>query len=315
VTGLVNGPLHDDEIPIDEELVRSLVGTLPPAYHQPTLRRLDSTGSANALFRLGDDLLVRLPRQPGGSATIEKERRWLSYVAPSLPVAVPEIVAVGQPAFGYPERWSVVRWLAGVLPTLPVPGEPARHELAHALGSFVTGLHDADVPTWARQDEALRWYRGKPLATMDASTRECLAACREIDGLDLDLDACTTLWDDAMALPALDEDTPPRWYHGDLVAENLLVRDGRLVAVLDFGGLSVGDPTVDLVVAWELLDPEARHTFHEVVGVDDDTWSRGRAWALALAVMTFPYYWATMPSRCADRLALARAVLADHAST
>jgi aminoglycoside phosphotransferase (APT) family kinase protein len=308
-------PLHDDEIRIDEELVRSLLGTLPTSYHGLPLRRLDSTGSSNALFRLGDELLVRLPRQPGGTATIEKERRWLSYVAPALPVAVPEIVAVGEPAFGYPERWSVVRWLAGVLPVPPVPGEPPRHDLARALAGVVTGLRDADVPVEARDDDALRWYRGEPLATMDASTRECLAACREIDGLDLDLDACTALWDDAMAQPGVDDGGRPRWYHGDLVAENLLVRDDRLVAVLDFGGLSVGDPTVDLVVAWELLDAEARHTYREVVGADDDTWSRGRAWALALAVMTFPYYWTTMPRRCAERLVLARAVLTDHAST
>jgi aminoglycoside phosphotransferase (APT) family kinase protein len=133
--------------------------------------------------------------------------------------------------------------------------------------------------------------------------------------LGLDLDACAALWTEAMALPSADDSAPPRWHHGDLVAENLLVRDGRLAAVLDFGGLSLGDPTVDLVVAWEVLDPEARGTFREEVGVDDGDWLRGRAWALAIAVMTFPYYWATMPGRCADRLALARAVLADHAST
>jgi aminoglycoside phosphotransferase (APT) family kinase protein len=311
----VTGPLHEDEIPIDEELVRSLVGTVSTSYARLPLRRLDTTGSTNALFRLGDALLVRLPRQPGGTATIEKERRWLPYVAPALPVAVPEIVAMGRPAFGYPERWSVVRWLAGVQPTPPEPGEPARHDLARALAGVVTGLRGADVPVAAREDDELRWYRGEPLATMDTSTRAGLAACREIDGLDLDLDACAALWDHAMALPAGDDRARPRWYHGDLLAENLLVRDGHLVAVLDFGGLSVGDPTIDLVAAWELLDPDARHTFREAVGADDDTWSRGRAWALALAVMTFPYYWTTMPRRCADRLALARAVLSDHAST
>jgi aminoglycoside phosphotransferase (APT) family kinase protein len=311
----VTGPLHDDEIPIDEELVRSLLGTLPTSYERLRLRRMDSTGSSNALFRLGDELVVRLPRQPGGTATIEKERRWLSYVAPALPVAVPEVVAVGDPAFGYPERWSVVRWLAGVQPLPPVRGEPARHELARSLAAVVTGLRGADVPVEAREDRALQGYRGKPLATIDASTRARLAACREIDGLDLDLDACTEVWDEAMTLPAVGEAGSPRWYHGDLLAENLLVTEGRLAAVLDFGSLSVGDPTVDLVVAWELLDSEARLTFREMVGADDATWSRARAWALALAVMTFPYYWTTMPRRCAERLIMARAVLDDHAST
>jgi aminoglycoside phosphotransferase (APT) family kinase protein len=234
-------------------------------------------------------------------------------------VEVPEIVAVGEPGFGYPERWSVVRWLRGVVPIPPAPAEPARHDLARALAGVVTALRGADVPPAATDDDALRSYRGKPLATMDGSTRVRLAACREITGLPLDLDACTALWDDAMALPSAADGAAagarPRWYHGDLLAENLLLRDGRLAAVLDFGGLSVGDPTIDLVVAWELLDPEARNTFREMVGAEDESWYRGRAWALALAVMTFPYYWSTMPRRCADRLALARAVLADHAST
>jgi aminoglycoside phosphotransferase (APT) family kinase protein len=310
----VTGQLHDDELPIDEALVRSLLGTLTPSFDRLPLRRLDSTGSSNALFRLGDELLVRLPRQPGGTATIEKERRWLSYVAPALPVAVPEVVAVGEAAFGYPEHWSVVRWLAGVPPVPPLAGEAPRHELARALAHVVTGLRGADVPDEARQDDALRWYRGEPLVSMDATTRAGLAACREIDGLELDLDACAAVWDDAMALPGAAREAGPRWYHGDLLAENLLVDDGCLVAVLDFGGLSVGDPTVDLVVAWDLLDPEARHTFREAVGADDETWALGRAWALALAVMTFPYYWTTMPRRCADRLVLARAVLTDHSS-
>ncbi len=114
-----------------------------------------------------------------------------------------------------------------------------------------------------------------------------------------------------MALPSAGQSVIPRWYHGDLLAENLLVRDGRLAALLDFGGLSVGDPTIDLVVAWELLDTSSRDVFRQAVGVDDDTWQRGRAWALALALMTFPYYWRTMPDRCASRLAMARSVLAD----
>jgi aminoglycoside phosphotransferase (APT) family kinase protein len=308
----VTGRLHHDEIPIDDALVRSLLGTLSSSYGQLPLRRLDTSGSSNALFRLGDELLVRLPRQPGGTATIEKEQRWLPYVAGALPASVPEIVSVGAPGFGYPERWSVVRWLAGEVPAVPAAAEEPRHHLAGDLARVVTGLRGLDVPDAATHDPHLRSYRGEPLVGMDGSTREALASCRQIDALDLDLDACTAVWDDAMSLPGAHEVAEPRWYHGDLVAENLLVRGGRLAAVLDFGGLSVGDPSVDLVVAWELLDPCARARFRAAVDVDDATWLRGRAWALALSVMTFPYYWATMPERCANRLALARAVLAER---
>jgi aminoglycoside phosphotransferase (APT) family kinase protein len=303
--------LHDDEIDLDDDLVRRLVGTLPASYAALPLRRLEASGSTNALFRLGDDLLVRLPRQPGGTATIEKEQRWLGIVAPALPVAVPEIVAVGEPACGYPERWSVVRWLDGEAPALPRPGEHPRHDLARDLIGVVRGLRTVAVPGEAFGDAELRWYRGEPLATMDADVRGFLDECREVDGLDLDLGACAEVWDEAVAVADDREDVAPHWYHGDLLAENLLVRDGRLAAVLDFGGLAVGDPTVDLVVAWELLDPAARATFRSGVGVDDATWRRGRAWALALALMTFPYYWTTMPGRCAHRLAMAHAVLAE----
>lgn len=114
----------------------------------------------------------------------------------------------------------------------------------------------------------------------------------------------TEVWEAATTLPGYDEAGPARWYHGDLLAENLLVRDGRLAAVLDFGALAVGDPTADLVGAWEILDAPARAVMRARLGVDDATWLRGRAWALVIAVMTFPYYWRTMPERCVSRLAI-----------
>lgn len=307
----MTAPLHEDELAIDEVLVRSLVDRLSPAYVPLPLSRLDTSGSSNALFRLGDQLLVRLPRQPGGTETIEKEQRWLPCVARSLPVAVPEVVAVGEPGYGYPERWSVVRWLDGDVPGVPRPGEEPRRTLARDLAAVVTALRALPVPDEARADPALRWYRGDPLATLDDDVRRLLRECRDLDDLDLDLDACAALWDEAVALPDAGSLAEPKWLHADLVAENLLVRDGRLAAVLDFGALCVGDPTVDLVVAWELLDPLARSEFRAAVDVDDVTWQRARAWALALSVMTFPYYRTTMPDRCATRLLMARAVLDD----
>ncbi len=311
-------PLHDDEIPIDLPLVRALVDRAFPEYADLQLSRLGASGSSNALFRLGEDLLVRLPRQPGGTATIDKEARWLPYVGRALPAAVPEIVAVGTPAFGYPERWSVVRWITGDVPSIVDPGtaaDPRRHHLAQDLAGVVTALRHIDVPPSALHDPQLRWYRGDPLATRDAQTRGDIEECRAIPDLGLDLDAALEVWAEAMALPGVDPETTPRWYHGDLAAENLLVRDGRLTAVLDFGGLAVGDPTIDLVVAWELLAAPDRDVFRTATGVDDETWLRARAWALSLAAMTFPYYWRTMPERCTSRRAMARAVLADAAST
>jgi aminoglycoside phosphotransferase (APT) family kinase protein len=303
--------LHDDEIEIDEDLVRSLLSAHSTAYDGLPLRRFASSGSTNALFRLGGDLLVRVPRQPGGSRTIEKERRWLPDVARVVPVAVPEILDMGEPGFGYSEKWSIVRFLDGEPPALPVAAEPPRHDLARDLASVVRALRDLPVPEEALGDRSLQWYRGKPLARLDDDMRRYLDECRDIDGLDLDVDAAAAAWAETLSLPEAHDVGETDWLHADLLAENLLARDGRLTAVLDFGALSVGNSVVDLMVAWELLDPEARVTFRGLLDVDDATWRVARGWALALSVMTFPYYWTTMPERCADRLVMGHAVLAD----
>ena len=302
--------LHDDELEIDERLARRLVDRDLPGFAAHPLRRLTASGSSNALFQLGDDLLVRLPRQPGGAETIDKEARWLPLLARDLPVSVPEILAVGDPGFGYPERWSVVRWIDGQHPATPVAD--ASH-LAVDLANLVAALSALKVPTGAHEDATLRWYRCGPLAAIDRAVRGYAQDCRTLSDLDLDIDACIDVWDDAVALPD-SNGAASRWLHGDLLAENLLARDGRLGAVIDFGGLAIGDPTVDLVVAWEVLDRHGRQVFRSALGVDELTWQRGKAWAMAIALMTFPYYWRTMPERCRARLAMARAVLDDCAA-
>jgi aminoglycoside phosphotransferase (APT) family kinase protein len=305
--------LHSDEIPIDVALVRGLVGRAMPAYADAPVRRLPSTGSTNALFRLGEDLLVRLPRQPGGSAAISKEAVWLPVLGRVLPVPVPDVVAVFEPDHDYPERWSVVRWMDGAHPRYVEPETPVdvrREELANDLAAVLNALREVDVPAGAVDDPQLQSYRGEPLATMDQATRENIERCRSLPDFDLDLDAAERVWTEAMKLPGAADRATPHWYHSDLAAENLLVRDGSLSAVLDFGGLSVGDPTVDLIVAWEVLDPPARELFRRQVGVDDATWLRGRAWALSIALMIW-YYWTTMPERRASRMAVGRNILAD----
>ena len=305
--------LHSDEIPIDAELVHRLVRRAMPAHADAPVRRLASSGSTNALFRLGDDLLVRLPRQPGGSASISKEATWLPVLGPLLPVSVPEVVAVFEPDHAYPERWSVVRWIDGAHPEVVDPDtsiDPQRDILANDLATVLDALWQAEVPTAAVNNAHLHSYRGEPLATMDEATRENIERCRSLKDFDLDLGAAEQIWAESMKLSGAADRTSPRWYHGDLAAENLLVRDGALAAVLDFGGLSVGDPTVDLVVAWEVLDPPARDLFRRQVGVDDATWLRGRAWALSITLMIW-YYWTTMPERRARCMAVGRNVLAD----
>ena len=256
---------------------------------------------------------MRLPRQPGGSAAISKEATWLPVLGPLMPVTVPDVVAVFEPDRDYPERWSVVRWIDGAHPEVvnpDTPVDPRREVLANDLATVLDALSQAEVPTAAVDSPHLQNYRGEPLATMDQATRENIERCRSLKDFEFDLDAAERTWTEAMKLPGTEDRTTPRWYHGDLAAENLLVRDGALTAVLDFGGLSVGDPTVDLVAAWEVLDPPARELFRQQSGVDDATWLRGRAWALSITLMIW-YYWTTMPERRARCMAVGRNVLAD----
>lgn len=307
------GVLHDDEIPIDTGLVRALIDRAMPRYRDLLVRPLDSSGSSNALFRLGDDLLIRLPRQPDESATIAKEARWLPLLASSLPVEVPEVIAVLEPDLGYPEHWSVVRWIDGEHPGVVTPetaADPRRGVLAAGLADVVSALGRAEVPAEALSDPSLRWYRGEPLAEIDSVTRRNIARCRSLPDFGFDVGAAERIWDEALMLPGADVRSAPRWYHGDLAAENLLMREGELAAVLDFGGLAVGDPAVDLIVAWEVLDPPARDIFRRQLAVDDAAWLRGRAWALGITLMIW-YYWTTMPQRRASRIAIGRNVLAD----
>jgi aminoglycoside phosphotransferase (APT) family kinase protein len=303
--------LHDDELAVDVQLVRQLVEQSLPHYAGLRIQSLMSSGSSNALFHLGNALLVRMPRQPGGSTTIEKEARWLPVIAQELTTAVPEVVAVGQPAFGYPEKWAVTKWLDGQVPEVPWGVDSgSSHRVAHGLAQLVAEFRQMEVPPSANDDPTLSSYRGGRLADMDREFRQSVDQCRPIADLGLDLDHALNVWDDALAA---EQATAPlrSWYHGDLLAENLLIRNGELAAVLDFGGLAVGDPSVDLIVAWEVLDPQGRQTFKDAISVDDAAWARGMGWALLIAMITFPYYWHTMPARCAARRSMAAAVLAE----
>ncbi|MCD7444568.1 aminoglycoside phosphotransferase family protein [Streptomyces lincolnensis] len=231
------------------------------------------------MFRLGADLLVRLPRHPGAVGDVEHEQVWLPRLGPQLPVATPEPAGVGVPGTGFAWPWSVYRWLDG---RNPVDGALAEPELlAEDLAEFIGALRriePGDGPTG---------YRGVPLVDRDPYLREALA---RLAGR-ADTTAITAVWEQALGLPAYGG--PPVWAHGDLMAGNLLVDGGRLSGVIDFGTVGVGDPAVDLIVAWCALPAEVRDVFREAVGADAAEWARGRAWALSIAVVALPFYWHT----------------------
>lgn len=298
--GGMTARMHADEVDIDADLVQALVAGQFPQWAALPVTRVVSSGTDNAMFRLGDSLVVRLPRVAGAAKDVALEQEWLPRLAPRLPVAVPAPVAVGRPCAYYPYPWSVLGWLPGANPD--VGGLVAPGGLAEDLAAFVTALRKLPAAG------APRAARGVPLANRDEPTRAALA---ESAGL-VDTAALTEVWADALTLPAWAG--PPTWAHADLSPGNVLVQDGRLTAIIDWGCAGVGDPTVDLVVAWNLLPAAVRPSFRAALGVDDDSWRRGRAWALSIAIIQLPYYQHTNPVLAANSRHVLAQVLADVAA-
>ena len=280
------GKMHDDEIETDVALVRRLIAAQFPQWAGLPVSPVPSAGTDNALYRLGDHLAVRLPRIPGATGQVEKEQRWLPYLAPQLPLAIPDPLAQGRPGEGYPWSWSVYRWLEGkTLTAAPVDDQ---HQLALDLAGFIAALHRID-PSGGPPPGQHNSFRGVSLATRDEATRSAIAQLRGT----LDTAAATAAWEAALQTPEWPH--APVWIHGDLQAGNLLASRGRLSAVIDFGCLGVGDPACDLMVAWNLLTADARDVFRRALNVDDATWVRGRGWAVSVGLIALPYYRHTNP--------------------
>jgi aminoglycoside phosphotransferase (APT) family kinase protein len=273
--------LHVDELDIDVALVARLLAGQFPEWADLPIEPVVPRGTDNAIYRVGSDLAVRLPCRPSTSGTLEKEHRWLPELAPLLPVAVPAPVARGQPGPGYPLPWSVYRWLEGVDATIGRIAD--RRELAAALAEFIAALERIDTTGGPPPGEH-NFFRGEPLVHRDPATRAAIASLGER----VDIAAVTVAWEQALRAP--EWRLAPVWIHGDLDARNLLVLDGRLGAVIDFGGLGVGDPACDAMVAWKLFDAQTREQFRAQLAFDEATWSRGRGWAVSQAVIALAYY-------------------------
>jgi aminoglycoside phosphotransferase (APT) family kinase protein len=273
--------LHADEVDIDSAQVSQLLAAQCPQWAELPLIEVDSAGTDSVLYRLGDDMVVRLPRTAGATWQIGKDARWLPRFAPRLPLAIPHPLALGAPGAGYPYPWAVYRWLPGApaASALPTDGVQAARDLAR----FVAALQRIETTGWP---PPAPWIssRGVPLFTRDVETRAAIAA---LDG-QIDTRAAIAAWEAALAAPIWRG--PAVWIHADLMPLNLLVEQGRLCAVIDFGILGVGDPACDLLPAWNFLTAETRAVFRETLAMDDATWARGRGWALSVGLIALPYY-------------------------
>lgn len=278
--------LHDAEPDIDIDQVGRMITDQFPGWAGLPLAPVPSSGTDNVMLRLGGQLVVRLPRIVSAVPSLRKELRYANVLGPHLPAAVPIPVAQGTPGWCYPWPWTVSRWLEGENPT---PGRACGPALAVDLANFIRALHTADIGNGTPVG-LLRSYRGGPLAATDAATRSAIAGC---DGL-LDMSLLTAAWETARRVS--EGDGKAVWIHTDLQPGNILTANARLAGVLDWGGLAIGDPAVDLIVAWNLLDDTARALFRDAINVDEPMWERGRAWALAIGIIAYPYYVDTNPS-------------------
>jgi aminoglycoside phosphotransferase (APT) family kinase protein len=264
-----------DRSSIDADLVRRLVADQFPQWAELPVEPVVPGGWDNRTFRLGKQMVARLPSAERYVAQIGKEQRWLPILAGQLPVPVPEPVALGRPGEGYPWPWSVYRWIEGT------PAETGQigdiKEFAGDLGAFLVALRLADTEG-APPAGKHNFYRGGDVAVYAGETEAALTRL----GDQVDQAACRTIWESALSSRW---EHAPVWVHGDVSAGNVLVRDGRLAAVIDFGSATVGDPSCDLYIAWTFLDASSRAELRRTVGLDASAWARGRGWTLWKALI------------------------------
>ncbi|RAS67029.1 aminoglycoside phosphotransferase (APT) family kinase protein [Lentzea atacamensis] len=295
----------DGRAGIDAALVKRLIAAQFPRWSDLAVIPVEVDGWDNRTYRLGDDMTVRLPTAAGYVPAVAKENHWLPRLAPALPVTVPVVLATGVPGEGYPFPWSVRGW---------VPGRTADpdhiddlSQFAISVAEFLRALQRCDTADGPLAG-AHSFYRGAPPAHYDEETRRCLA---ELDGR-VDTARAAAVWEAALAAQHSGE---PVWFHGDIASGNLLVADGKLTAVIDFGTCGVGDPACDLVIAWTMFSGDSRRAFRDAVDLDDGTWARARGWALWKALLTLAGCGDGDRERAAVNQRVIDEVLADHDST
>ena len=262
---------------IDASLVARLIEEQFPAWSDLEIRPVKASGHDNRTFHLGEGMSVRLPSAVGYVSQVEKEQRWLPILSKQLSLPISQPIAMGCPNDAYPWPWSVNQW---------IDGEALLHsrvedleQLARDLGSFLMELQSIDA-TEGPQAGVHNFYRGGSLSVYDDDSRTAIANNIEI----FDAEVLRAIWETALASAWNRE---PVWVHGDVAPGNLLVQDGKLCAVIDFGVLGVGDPACDAAMAWTFFDASSREIFKQALHMDEETWDRARGWALWKALITY----------------------------
>jgi aminoglycoside phosphotransferase (APT) family kinase protein len=277
--------MHAHEVEVDDATVRGLLSEQFPQWSDLLLRRIPDSGTDNAIYRLGDDMGIRLPRIQSAVPQVDKECRWLGRLAEHLPVPVPVPIGRGEPGHGYPHPWLVYPWLGGLSLDRSAVETAA---LVGDVASFVLALHA--IPTAGGPEPG---RRGGPLAPHD---REVEWALEKLEGL-IDTTRAREVW--RAAREAASPSKSIVWIHGDLLPGNMLVAGGRLVGVIDWSATGVGDPAGDAMFAWSLPAGE-RERYRRLLGLDDATWARARGWVVEQTALYIPYYADTLPEAVAQ---------------
>lgn len=263
---------------ISASLAKELVETQFPQWGELPLSPVDNQGHDNRTFRLGEEMSIRLPTGQSYALHVSIEHDWLPFLAPRLPLPIPEPLGKGNPGSEYPWAWSINRWIPGEVASTDRIGD--LDEFASDLAGFLNALQSIDASDGPPPGPA-NFYRGGNLAVYDSETRRCIQAV----GRQVDPEPLAAIWESA--LDAQPHDVPV-WVHGDVAVGNLLVSGGRLCAVIDFGQLAAGDPSCDLTMAWTFFSGASRKRFFQEMKVSESAWCRGRGWALwkALLILT-----------------------------
>ncbi|MCA0402792.1 MAG: aminoglycoside phosphotransferase family protein [Proteobacteria bacterium] len=291
-----------DNIHIDVPLVRQLINTQFPEWANLPVKPVEFSGWDNRTFHLGEHMTVRLPSNAEYSGQVEKEQYWLPKLAPHLPVAIPTPLAMGKPSKEYPWHWSIYKWLEGN--TASIDRINNINQFAIALAKFLIALQQCDVIDGPLAGEH-NFYRGGNLSVYDGETREAI----RVLGSKIDTKVVTEIWEAALASTW---QHPPVWIHGDIAIGNLLVNNGRLSAVIDFGQLGVGDPACDLSIAWTFFTNISRDAFRQTLKLDSSTWRRGRGWTLWKALIVYAGLASTNPNEVKKAKLIINEVIEDH---
>lgn len=254
---------------INAVLLKQLIASQFPEFEGLSIQPVLPGGWDNRTFRLGKNMMVRMPSAEKYAGQVEKEFFWLPQIAPRVPLQIPEPLKIGEPMAGYPWKWAIYRWIEGSVAT---PNFACSDDFAMSLAQFLTCFQMIDSKDGPPPGPH-NFYRGSNLKTYDFETRQALLTLQDR----IDSSLAINIWERALERPW---QHPPMWFHGDVSRGNLLVQNGRLNAVIDFGMMGVGDPACDLTIAWTLFRKDSRSVFRRNLLLDDDTWERGRAWAL-----------------------------------